>query len=47
MDQILSDTSSGDVALVSSEVINQVYAHLENTNKLEAKSDAFASSFKK
>ena len=47
MDQILSDTSSGYVALASSEVINEVYAHLENANKLEAKSDAFASSFKK
>ena len=47
MDQILRDSSSGTVALASSEVINEVYAHLENANKLEAKSDAFASSFKK
>ena len=47
MDQILRDSSSGTVALASSEVINEVYAHLENAKKLEAKSDAFASSFKK
>ena len=46
MDQILRDTSSGDVALASSEVINEVYKYLTIIQKAEAKSTAFAVSFK-
>lgn len=46
MDQILRDTSSGDVGLANSEVINEIYAHLENIQKNEEKSYAFESIFK-
>ena len=46
MDQIMSDTSSGVVGLASSEVINEIYAHLENIQKNEENSYAFESVFK-